>query len=361
MKRKTAITLIMVILLLLFMPIPSGVYKDGGTRTYTALTYKIVKWQHLYGDGEIYKKTKIYPFPLNFKSLDSLFYREEKILAAREETKKETATGVGKDTKGRNTQYIRTDGFIEGISYPKTVVIRSVEELNRYYENNKAIYSLESKKNIASDSTIGFLDACDRYDKEYFKDKILVLVLLEEGSGSTRHKVTSVCLEKTGELKIKIKTETPETGTCDMALWHLFTEPAKGVDVSDENDVVVELDGKEYRHSYTHFTEVDTVDEVSGGYCGNTMTTVYFKDNKSYSFMFGKSVDITHILYTLDYSPANNCSCGYEYKVDTDFGAGYEINLTSCFVRCEKGQASLTKERAEEIRRIIAWACENAE
>lgn len=46
MKKKIWICIAGVVLLaILFVPIPSGTYKDGGTRAYSALTYKIVKWQ----------------------------------------------------------------------------------------------------------------------------------------------------------------------------------------------------------------------------------------------------------------------------------------------------------------------------
>jgi len=77
LKKKTKIIIIL-LLLILFTPIPMGVYKDGGTRVYGAVTYKIVDWNHFYGErAEIYSKTRIYPFPLNFRSLDSLWSIEE--------------------------------------------------------------------------------------------------------------------------------------------------------------------------------------------------------------------------------------------------------------------------------------------
>lgn len=78
MKKKMKI-LIIIILLLLFIPIPTGVYKDGGTRVYSAVTYKIVDWNHIYGEDDlkIYDKTRVYLFPVNFKSLDGLWDMEE--------------------------------------------------------------------------------------------------------------------------------------------------------------------------------------------------------------------------------------------------------------------------------------------
>ena len=78
MKKKVWIWVLAGVLLLavLFTPIPTGTYKDGGTREYTALTYKIVDWNRLTGGGT-YDKTKVYFFPYNFKSIDSLWYLEE--------------------------------------------------------------------------------------------------------------------------------------------------------------------------------------------------------------------------------------------------------------------------------------------
>ena len=39
---------------------------------------------------------------------------------------------------------------------------------------------------------IGFLDACDKYDNAYFERQNLVLIVLQEGSGSIRHEITDV-------------------------------------------------------------------------------------------------------------------------------------------------------------------------
>ena len=78
MKKKVWIWILAGILLLaiLFVPIPTGVVKDGGTRTYTALTYKIVDWNRITGEA-VYDETKIYLFPNNFKSLDALWEQEK--------------------------------------------------------------------------------------------------------------------------------------------------------------------------------------------------------------------------------------------------------------------------------------------
>lgn len=78
MKKKIWIPILSVILLaVLVIPIPTGVYKDGGTRVYSALTYKVVDWNRLIDDGDTYNKTKVYFFPKNYKSVDELWQLEE--------------------------------------------------------------------------------------------------------------------------------------------------------------------------------------------------------------------------------------------------------------------------------------------
>ena len=77
MKKKIFILILATVLLLavFFAPIPKSPYKDGGTREYCALTYKIVDWNRLTTDG-VYNATQIYWFPNNFKSIDDLWADE---------------------------------------------------------------------------------------------------------------------------------------------------------------------------------------------------------------------------------------------------------------------------------------------
>ena len=76
MKKKWIILAALLLAAVLFVPVPAGVYKDGGTRVFQALTYKVVKWNRLTLTGT-YDETRIYFLPNNFKSLDDLWSREE--------------------------------------------------------------------------------------------------------------------------------------------------------------------------------------------------------------------------------------------------------------------------------------------
>lgn len=183
-----------------------------------------------------------------------------------------TVTRVG-DTSGdvkKNfidfvPQYIRTNGYHEDVEYPVVKIIRSVDELNAYYNENKERYDLERNDKVYSDTTIGFLDACDKYDEAYFEDQILVMVLLEEGSGSIRHNVDNVKLGSDGKLYTSIRRDVPEVGTDDMAEWHILIEPEKDITVANETDVIVYLDGVNPK------TQPTTVYE-SGSYSNITLT-----------------------------------------------------------------------------------------
>lgn len=78
MKKKKIIIAIAaaVILLVLFLPLPAT-YKDGGTKSYTALTYRIVVWNRIMGENENYRATSFYLFPQNRKSIDELWEMEK--------------------------------------------------------------------------------------------------------------------------------------------------------------------------------------------------------------------------------------------------------------------------------------------
>ena len=78
MKKKIWIPIVItvVLLVILFVPIPNGQMKDGGTKVYSALTYKIVDWNRLYNDGT-YSATKVYFGADAWKSVDDLFAKEE--------------------------------------------------------------------------------------------------------------------------------------------------------------------------------------------------------------------------------------------------------------------------------------------
>ena len=72
-KKKWIIIPLVILLFVLVIPFSVKTYRDGGTAEFTALTYKIVKWNRINAHSDTYNKTKIYPFPMNFLSIGDLF------------------------------------------------------------------------------------------------------------------------------------------------------------------------------------------------------------------------------------------------------------------------------------------------
>ena len=72
-KKKWIIIPLVILLFVLVIPFSVKTYWDGGTAEFTALTYKIVKWNRMNTHSDSYNKTKIYPFPMNMLSIGDLF------------------------------------------------------------------------------------------------------------------------------------------------------------------------------------------------------------------------------------------------------------------------------------------------
>lgn len=257
-----------------------------------------------------------------------------------------------------DVQYIRTGMQNFTGDFPVVMIIRSANELSAYYEANKDTFCLDYRENSSTD----YLDACEKYNAEFFENNALVFIVLEEGSGSTSHNVESVKADTNGTIYINILSVEPEVGTCDMAYWHIMTEIPKISVPAEADNIIVYYNDMiiNNNHSHSPAAEEQTVENPVSGYCGNTQTTVYFDNGKSYTFMYDYSVTMTDILINLNYDENKLCKCLPEYKVDTEFGTGYGINITEGYVRCDKGQANLTQEQINKLKEIILWAKDEA-
>ena len=123
-----------------------------------------------------------------------------------------------------NAQYIRTNGYSDGAVYPKKKLITSRAELDSYIEANKDIYDFKGW-----DTITGFMNATAKYDDNWFSSHKLLVVVLEEGSGSISHTVAEV-----NGLGVTIQREIPEVGTDDMVEWHILIEVDKDVYVHSD-------------------------------------------------------------------------------------------------------------------------------
>lgn len=125
-------------------------------------------------------------------------------------------------------QYIRNNEKT-GTEYPDIRIIRSVAEMEAYFDEFK----------YKSSYYESFQNACAKYTEAYFENRIVVVVLLREGSGSTTHEVNGVRVNEEGKTEINITRSTPKWETYDMAYWHIFIEPEAGTEIADKDDILL--------------------------------------------------------------------------------------------------------------------------
>lgn len=142
-------------------------------------------------------------------------------------------------------QYIRTN-CCDDMEFPTYALINSREELDAYYEANKNTFNLERRETVFADTTIGFLDACDKYDDAYFETHNLLLIVLEESSGSIRHQITDVRrAEGTAGWTVTVKRIQPsKIQTADMAAWHLFLEVQMGKVIAPQDPITIQIENE---------------------------------------------------------------------------------------------------------------------
>lgn len=113
---------------------------------------------------------------------------------------------------------------------PYTVIIETSDELKKYIAENEENFDFSRKNMVYADTTIGFLDAVDKYDDEYFKENSLIFAVTGQPSGSIRYTGASL-VSSSGEklCDTLILTEFhPHGGTDDYAHWHIIVEAKKG-------------------------------------------------------------------------------------------------------------------------------------
>lgn len=113
---------------------------------------------------------------------------------------------------------------------PYTLIIETSDELKKYIAENEDNFDFSRKDKVYADTTIGFLDAVDKYDDDFFKENSLIFAVTGQPSGSIRYKGASL-VSSSGEklCDTLVLTEFhPYEGTDDYAHWHIIVEAKKG-------------------------------------------------------------------------------------------------------------------------------------
>jgi len=161
MKKKIFLTVLIVVLFLavLFVPIPKSPYRDGGTREYSALTYKIVCWNRLTTDG-VHNPAKVYWFPNNFKSIDDLWVYEEQEMAKNLRHKEYTGQWLDKETAQKHDNNIFDHIVITEI-YSNCFFATPVIPMP---------YTIKLNGHLSEDWCVGDQITCT-YENTYYDDK----------------------------------------------------------------------------------------------------------------------------------------------------------------------------------------------
>lgn len=119
-----------------------------------------------------------------------------------------------------NAKVLCTGGSIDFETLPAVFLFDTLEELNRYYEENRENYGFS-----------GLAEAIRGYDVAWFSTHQILLVVLWEGSGAIRHLVTQVTAGQ--DPAVEIAVMTPPELTDDEAVWHLLIETERVFDSAD--------------------------------------------------------------------------------------------------------------------------------
>ncbi len=124
----------------------------------------------------------------------------------------------------QSVQYVRTESAYLGDQKrdSQTTLLSTLAELEGY----------------SGGLGTAFAAACEAYDEDYFAAHDLLVLALEEPSGSIRHEVLSLRPGEKGWV-IDLRTIVPEVGTMDLAQWHILMELSKG-QIQKDDPIVVE-------------------------------------------------------------------------------------------------------------------------
>lgn len=141
------------------------------------------------------------------------------------------SVGAASSTSTYNYQFIKTS-YRDDIEIK--AIISSKEELKFFYEKYKNTLYLEHREKVYADSTIGFIDAIEKYDEEYFKESNLIIIYFTEASGSITHSIKDISVND-GTLDIDIIQKCPGYFTWDMAGWLLILEVDNPIEITSIN------------------------------------------------------------------------------------------------------------------------------
>jgi len=241
--------------------------------------------------------------------------------------------GIYPDTShlGFSVQYVYTGGNSNYV--PKAIFIRSAEELQQYFDEN--MINEDGEESYYAER---FRTAIQKFDEEYFKKQVLVIVEKGDSIATVYYDITKVSKNAKGELEIVIERLSPEVGDTVVSGWHFFIEIAEDMNVTGDEKIKIVLDDEVVEYP------VATL-KCSDG-------TTYFCEGTTAFWLK------IALFENLDFSKEDTSVWSPEYIVTIESDVRhevYEINLTDGFVRYDGKIASLDVEQ----KMILAYEMED--
>ena len=126
--------------------------------------------------------------------------------------------------------YERSSYYNSSKEYPIITICKSKEDLKEHEAKVKGL-TVSKLCYVSENNDVNL----SKYNDEFFTKKALIVITLDESSGSVRHNVKKV-VKDSNEITIAIERKVPELGTADMAEWNIYIE-LNAEDV-DKNDIV---------------------------------------------------------------------------------------------------------------------------
>lgn len=126
--------------------------------------------------------------------------------------------------------YERSPYYNSSKEYPIITICKSKEDLKKHEAKVKGL-TVSKLCYVSENNDVNL----SKYNDEFFTKKALIVITLDESSGSVRHNVKKV-VKDSNEITVVIERKVPELGTTDMAEWNIYIE-LNAEDV-DKNDIV---------------------------------------------------------------------------------------------------------------------------
>lgn len=118
---------------------------------------------------------------------------------------------------------IKTHIYMEDFQSPGINCVNTMQELYNY-SNVFSEYNLDEK--------------LDGYGDSFFKENSLIIITLQEGSGSITNTVSDIKRVNKSTIDITVNRKTPQVGTMDMAMNHVIIEVNK-LDIRNITNILI--------------------------------------------------------------------------------------------------------------------------